>query len=115
MARSAIYSLISLGFRNIFICNRTFSKAEALAEHYNSLVTAGDIPELDPEGMAQTRVRVLESFTSSWPSDVRQPTVIISCIPRQAAGEPPTNFSLPEAWLKSPTGGVVVEVRQWDR
>ena len=110
MARSAIYSLISLGVRNIFISNRTLSKAQALAKHYNDLIAAGDLLDLGPERLSQTRVGAIESFASAWPSGIRQPTVIISCIPRQAAGESPTNFSLPEAWLKSPTGGVVVEV-----
>ena len=111
MARSAIYSLVSLGVRNIFTCNRTFSKAADLAEHYNKLIDAGAMSELIPEYASQTRVQVIESFTSNWPNEARHPTIIVSCIPRQAAGEPPTNFSIPEAWLKSATGGVVLEVR----
>lgn len=111
MARSAIYSLISLGIRNIFICNRTLSKATALAEHYNNLIDTGALPELGSESVTKTRVRVLDTFISNWPSDVRQPTIVVCCVPRQAASEPPTNFSLPEHWLKSATGGVVLEVK----
>ena len=111
MARAAIYSLISLGVRNIFICNRTYGKATALAEHYNELIRSREIPELNLEASSQASVRVLESFNSGWPIDIRHPTIVVSCIPRQAAGEPPTEFLLPEAWLKSPTGGVVLEVR----
>ena len=111
MARSAIYSLISLGVQNIFVCNRTLSHAVALAEHYNSLIESGTISDLISGQMSKVQVNVLETFTSEWPSDVRQPTIIVNCIPRLGDDGSPINVSLPQAWLKSPTGGVVVEVR----
>ena len=110
MARAAIYSMISLGVRNIFICNRTLSKATSLAQHYNNLISEGKISELSPQSAMEARVRVLESFASSWPTDARQPSIVVCCIPRQSAGEVSTGFSLPDGWLKSPTGGVVLEV-----
>ena len=110
MARSAIYSLISLGVQNIFVCNRTLSNATALATYYNNLGADGKLSELTSSDASQTRVRVLETFASPWPHDVRLPTMIVNCIPRLGANDSATNISLPESWLKSPTGGVVVEV-----
>ena len=110
MARAAIYSMISLGVRNIFVCNRTLENANALAEHYNQLIGVGSISELDPSAASQSRIRVLESFASLWPRDVRQPTMIVCCIPTHGPDGSPTNFSVPEAWLLSPNGGVVLEV-----
>jgi hypothetical protein len=79
-------------------------------DHYNELIRAGEIPELNVNDTTQPRLRLLESLDAPWPEDLRQPTMIISGIPRQAADQGPTNFSLPEEWLKSPTGGVVLEV-----
>ena len=63
-----------------------------------------------PENAPQTKVQVLETFATNWPTDVRTPSIIVCCVPRQTATNEATNFALPEAWLKSPTGGVVLEV-----
>lgn len=102
--------MISLGVRNVFICNRTKENAAALASHYNKLIEAGEISDLSPENASNIKVRVLDSFTSSWPDDVRQPTMIVCCIPTLTDQGSSTDFSLPEDWLRSPNGGVVVEV-----
>lgn len=110
MARAAIYAMISLGVRNVFVCNRTFKHAHDLAEHYNRLIEARDIVELSHENAAFTSVTPLKSLDSAWPSDVRLPTMIVSCIPTQQSDGLPTNFTLPHEWLGSRTGGVVVEV-----
>lgn len=110
MARSAIYSLLSLGVRSIYICNRTKTNALALAEHYNGLIESGQLPELGGEDASQARIHLLESFDATWPKDARLPTMVISCIPRHAADQPPAKFALPADWLKSPTAGVVLEV-----
>ncbi|SMR45762.1 unnamed protein product [Zymoseptoria tritici ST99CH_1E4] len=110
MARAAIYALISLGVQNIFVCNRTKGNAEELAEHYNRLIKANGIAELSPADAATTTVSALESFESSWPKNMRHPAMIVSCIPTQTTDGTPTNFTLPQDWLKSRTGGVVVEL-----
>lgn len=110
-ARSAVYSLLSLGVRTVFLCNRTPKNAQTLADHYNELIGAKAISELDPANAAYTKVQVLESFDSPWPHDFRQPSLIVSSIPTQTADGAPTNFTIPDAWLKSPTGGVMIEVR----
>jgi shikimate 5-dehydrogenase len=110
MARAAIYALISLGVQNIFVCNRTKGNAEELAEHYNRLIKANAIAELSPADAANTTVSALESFKSPWPKNMRHPAMIVSCIPTQTTDGTPTNFTLPQDWLSSRTGGVVVEV-----
>jgi shikimate 5-dehydrogenase len=110
MARAAIYAMISLGVQNIFVCNRTKGNAEELAEHYNRLIKANAIAELSPADAATTTVTALESFSSPWPKHMRHPAMIVSCIPTQTTDGTPTNFVLPQDWLSSRTGGVVVEV-----
>lgn len=110
MARAAMHSLASLGCQNIFICNRTPDNARVLADQYNALVKAGHVPGLGANNTNSTRVRVIESFADDWPSTARQPTMIACCIPADSADGSPIDFTLPAAWLKSPTGGVVVEI-----
>lgn len=112
MARAAIYSLLSLGVQNIFVCNRTLSNATALVEYYKSLLEDGKLSGLISGNSSQIRIEVLQTFASPWPGDARQPTIIVNCIPRLDNDDASTNISLPEPWLKSPTGGVVVEVIQ---
>lgn len=102
--------MLSLGVRNVFVCNRTVARAHTLAEHYNKLIAENAISELDTANAADTRVRVLESFDSQWPQDFRHPSLIVSSIPTQNVDGTATEFKLNEDWLKSPTGGVVVEV-----
>ena len=102
--------MISLGVRNIFICNRTLENAKALADHYNKLLEAGKISDQNPGTDVQTRILVIESFASTWPMGARQPTMIVCCIPTQTVDDVPIDFLIPEAWLGSPNGGVVVEV-----
>ncbi|KAJ5489227.1 Quinate repressor protein [Penicillium diatomitis] len=107
MARAAIYSMIHLGVRNIFVYNRTVAKAERLAEHYNrqDLFSQGRRPEDRP------RVRILSHPDDPWPVAFKQPTIIVSGIPAHSiAGEPAPNFNVPTQWLESPTGGVVVDL-----
>ncbi|USW55130.1 Putative 3-dehydroquinate dehydratase type I, shikimate dehydrogenase substrate binding protein [Septoria linicola] len=110
MARAAIYSMISLGVQNIFVCNRTKGNAEELAEHYNRLIQTNGIAELGPGNASSTKVQALESFKSEWPKNMRHPTMVVSTIPTQTLDGMPTNFTLPKDWLSSRTGGVVVEL-----
>lgn len=112
MARAAVYSLISLGVRSIFLCNRTRTRALALAEHYNGLIAANELSVLSSDHGSETRVHVVDSFASDWPIEARSPAIIVCCIPRRTEDDMPTDFTLPEAWLRSPTGGVVLEVRR---
>lgn len=110
MARAAIYAMISLGVQTIFVCNRTQERTEQLAEHFNKLIKANAIAELSPANAASTVVIALKSFASEWQKEFRYPTMIVSCIPTQTTDDRPTDFVLPQDWLGSRTGGVVVEV-----
>ncbi|KAJ5584758.1 Shikimate kinase [Penicillium hispanicum] len=103
MARSAIYAMLRLGCRRIFIYNRTLSRAEEVARHFNSwAVSQVDSAEV---------VRVLRSTQDDWPDDANPPSLIASCVPADPdRDEPPANFVMPLQWLGSPTGGVVLEL-----
>ncbi|BDD59104.1 hypothetical protein MAP00_004342 [Monascus purpureus] len=104
MARAAIYALLQLGCRKIFIYNRTVSRAETVANHFNSWVTSS---QADLTGV----VRVLPSLEVDWPSDACPPSLIISCVPCDPDGDQPAaNFEMPTQWLGSLTGGVVLEL-----
>jgi 3-dehydroquinate dehydratase type I len=106
MARAAIYAMIQLGCRKIFVYNRTVENAEKVACHFNSWASS-----LSSDGEV---VRVLKSPEELWPSEFRYPTMIVSCVPaRSVGGYPPANFEIPPQWLGSTTGGVVVEVSTW--
>lgn len=103
MARAAIYAMIQLGCRKVFVFNRTVEHAEEVARHFNSWASG-----LSSDGEI---VRVLRSTGEEWPAQYSQPTMIVSCVPaRSVAGQAPANFEMPMQWLGSPTGGVVVEV-----
>ncbi|CAG7930646.1 unnamed protein product [Penicillium olsonii] len=99
MARAAIYAMLRLGCRKIFIYNRTRTRAEEVARHFNSWAAEdGDV------------VRVLDSLKQDWPDDV-QPSLVASCVPADPdRDEPPANFEMPDQWLGSTTGGVILEL-----
>ena len=104
MARSAIYALIRLGCRKIYIYNRTIANAEEVARHFNSWA--------QPLSRNGPIVNVLTSATQAWPEGMAMPTIIVSCLPAHNIDDKPLpHFELPEQWLGSPTGGVVMEVR----
>ncbi|KAK4993112.1 hypothetical protein LTR66_003274 [Elasticomyces elasticus] len=119
MARAAVYAMMHLGVTKIFVCNRTLENAEKMAAHFNrpdvvdrsreqSIAVHESAEEPDP--LPHT-VKVIRSYQDEWPTGNRQPTIIVSCIPVQRTdNHQSTGFTLPPAWLKSPTGGVVVEL-----
>ncbi|KAJ5298033.1 hypothetical protein N7508_008282 [Penicillium antarcticum] len=103
MARAAIYAMLRLGCRKIFIYNRTKSRAEEVARHFNSWASS-------QVGSAEV-VRVLHSLQQDWPADATQPSLVASCVPADPdRDEPPANFEMPVQWLGSPTGGVILEL-----
>lgn len=106
MARAAIYAMIQLGCRQVFVHNRTVENAESVARHFNSWASG-----LSNDGKV---VRVLSNSEALWPSEFKYPTMIVSCVPaRSVGGQPPANFEIPLQWLGSTTGGVVVEVSSY--
>ncbi|KAK3391082.1 type I 3-dehydroquinase-domain-containing protein [Podospora didyma] len=120
MARSAIYALIQLGCRNIFIYNRSIHRAAEVATHFNKWaatpqgVTAAASGTLAANGVISVVpeiCRVLPSLSEPWPRNFQLPTMVVSCVPATSVdGNPPADFEMPLDWLRSPTGGVVVEL-----
>ncbi|KAK0718251.1 hypothetical protein B0T26DRAFT_676440 [Lasiosphaeria miniovina] len=112
MARAAIYALIQLGCRNIFIYNRTTGKAFEVARHFNEWAsTQGPAGYSQPSGLTTEICRVLPSLSEPWSRNFQLPTMVVSCVPATSVdGNPPADFEMPLGWLKSPTGGVVVEL-----
>lgn len=129
MAQAAIYAVARLGVDTVFIQNRTPSRAEQLVKQFNGKTISlpkvhawRASPNTSPpqsgastpsrEMMGPVTVRAIRSMDDPWPPGYDPPTIIVSCIARVSVnGEPKADNALPEAWLRSPTGGVAVEVR----
>lgn len=118
MAHATVYAMLQLGVRNIAIYNRTLANAEKIVAHFRRLIdTAGNSPsssQILPSSTTgiETTFHVLRSREEPWPGTFRQPTIVVSSIPNHSVGDVPApNFTLPDHWLRSPTGGVVLEVR----
>ncbi len=119
MARAAFYAMLQMGVRQIVMLNRTLENAMRLAQHFSDLGMV-HIPDstlqrpdsqTEVDSQAKAEVRFLTSSESNWFSDLAQPTIIIACIPASPiAGEPAPDFILPQAWIMSPTGGVVLDL-----
>ncbi|KAI1122021.1 shikimate dehydrogenase substrate binding domain-containing protein [Nemania abortiva] len=111
MARAAVYSMLQLGVQNIVVYNRSPGNAQKLVSHFERLLSRNDIPLLSKVDGGETRFHIQQSRSDPWPEHLRQPTIVVSCIPsqQQAGDQPPPNFTLPTAWMGSPTGGVVVD------
>jgi hypothetical protein len=108
--------MLSMGVRHIFVCNRTVATAHALAEHYNRLIDEDVIKDARESDGTAARVRVIENFTDPWPQEFSYPTMVVCTIPAQKQdGTAPTSFTVPDSWLRSPTGGVAVEVSLTNR
>jgi shikimate 5-dehydrogenase len=98
MARAAVYACVQAGVKNICVFNRTEANARRLVDYFATVY-----PHL--------RLAVLPTLTTPWPTDLSQPTIIVSCIPAHKVGERDApDLLVPEQWLGSPTGGVFVEV-----
>jgi shikimate 5-dehydrogenase/shikimate kinase len=105
MAHAAIYACKELGVQSMCIYNRTPDNAQKLADYYHQW--AQSKPEV------KLHLHILQSPGDSWPTDLRPPTIVVSCIPGyQIGGEKLIAMQLPDAWFKSRTGGVFVEVRR---
>lgn len=85
---------------------RSYANAEKLVSHFTRLLSRDDLPLFSPESDVETRFHILKTREDAWPTNWRQPTMVVSCIP---GGNPGADFTLPPQWLESPTGGVVVE------
>lgn len=124
IARAAVYCLMRLGVRNICIYNRTVSHARSLAMHFeqvfedflreneNENENEGQYSRNSNNNSERLRITVLDSIDSPWPENFNQPSIAICAIKaydHQNPTAPP--LKIPQAWMKNPTGGIVVEVR----
>ncbi|ETI27830.1 hypothetical protein G647_00279 [Cladophialophora carrionii CBS 160.54] len=109
MARAAVYAMLQIGCKHVFVYNRTIANTIALAQHFNKLVQAqGNGSAPTPQ---QDYVKVIERRTDAWPTDFAPPNIVISCVTHELLdGNPGADFEMPESWLQSPSGGVVVEM-----
>ncbi|RYP34492.1 hypothetical protein DL767_004268 [Monosporascus sp. MG133] len=124
MARAAVYAMLQLGVKSIVIYNRTLQTAQRLVSHFSGLLATEGLPHLRPGPSGQSphnssdeeapvRFHVIQCLEEPWPEaqGFRLPTMIISCIPTHRIGDlPAPDFTVPEAWLGSSTGGVVIEL-----
>lgn len=105
MARAAVYAMLQLGCKAIFVFNRTAANTRALASHFNEWVNRSSGTS------EQDTVKVLESISQPWPSEFSFPTIVVSCVTHELIdGNPGAHFELPDSWRESPSGGVVVEM-----
>ncbi|KAH7150261.1 type I 3-dehydroquinase-domain-containing protein [Dactylonectria estremocensis] len=110
MARASVYALLQIGMKNVVIHNRTIQNAENMVSHFTQLLQKKDF-KLFSSGAEPARFHVIKSLDEAWPEDFRLPTVIVSCIPTHRIGDVPApDFTVPEPWLGSRTGGVVIEL-----
>ncbi|KAI2473570.1 hypothetical protein F4781DRAFT_137958 [Annulohypoxylon bovei var. microspora] len=108
MGRAAVYALLKLGCRRIFIHNRTKSTAEEVARHFNVYAVE---QKLVRQNAGELICHVIDSPNDPWPESYQQPTIVLSCIPASGTDDnPPVHFRMPSHWLRSPTGGVVIEL-----
>ncbi|OAA56101.1 NAD(P)-binding domain protein [Cordyceps fumosorosea ARSEF 2679] len=112
MARAAVYAMLQIGVRNVVIYNRTPANAAKIVAHFQALLDDDHEDRLLIDGSGPpVRFHILETRDDPWPEGFRAPTILVSCIPTHPIGdEPAAQFTAPEAWLASPTGGVVFEL-----
>lgn len=107
MARATVYALMDLGVRNIVIWNRSVARAELLVANFSVYATS----LATPGNSWQTRFRILQNLTDPWPADMNQPSIIVCTPPAHTINDiPGFDFTVPEPWFGSMTGGVIVEV-----
>lgn len=109
MARAAVYAMLQLGCKNIFVYNRTIAHTRAIVAHFNDWARS----QSNGQGpmFAQDPVRVIDSLADPWPSSFSLPTIVVSCVTHELLdGNPGADFELPASWIQSQTGGVVVEM-----
>jgi shikimate 5-dehydrogenase/shikimate kinase len=113
MARAAVYAMLQIGVKNIVVFNRTYANAEKLVAHFDRLVSSSASSGLLPLTSQTPRptFRIVESREDAWPTGLRPPSIVLSCIPTHPVGDAPKpSFTLPTQWMHSPTGGVVIEL-----
>lgn len=120
MARAAIHALLNLGVHHIVLYNRTYMHARTLADHFSEVrLDTSQVHKSTSDAqngfnislLTKRDVRVLGSLEADWYDDLAPPKMIVSRIPAPKVSERPQDqFLLPLQWMKSPTGGVVIDM-----
>ncbi|OQV02744.1 Shikimate dehydrogenase substrate binding domain-containing protein [Cladophialophora immunda] len=109
MARAAVYAMLQIGCKHIFVYNRTVSNTRALARHFNDWARSQTTGLVSAN--VQEPVKVIERTSDPWPPEFAPPTIVVSCVTHELLdGNPGADFEMPEQWMQSPSGGVVVEM-----
>ena len=109
MARAAMYAILQVGVQNIAIHNRSMENAEKMASHFTQLLQKSDFQSLGAG--KDTKFHIIKSREDEWPAHFNLPTIIISCIPTHRIGDVPApDFTVPDPWLGSRSGGVIIEL-----
>ena len=109
MARAAVYAMLQIGCKHVFVYNRTIANTMSLARYFNDLSRhqsngSVSVGSHDP-------VKVIQNLADAWPKDFPPSTIVVSCVTHELLdGNPGADFEMPESWLQSPSGGVVVEM-----
>jgi shikimate 5-dehydrogenase/shikimate kinase len=120
MARAAVFAMIRSGIRHLCIYNRTLEHAMDLIRHYQSLCDGHSPGQPHDSPITITALRSLHEL---WPGNLKFPTIVINCSPvlehssrpvpwgpHKGSEEPGPAVSVPAPWLRSPTGGVYMEL-----
>ncbi|KAH0162626.1 hypothetical protein KCU67_g5871, partial [Aureobasidium melanogenum] len=112
MGRASVYALLQMGVRNIVMWNRTHSKAVQVADYFTNWYTEPRTRNSNQtDASSRCRIEVVEQLDSPWPQGLAQPTVVICTVPAHQIGDtPPLQFTIPEQWFQSRTGGVIIEL-----
>ncbi|KAK0640548.1 Quinate repressor protein [Lasiodiplodia hormozganensis] len=126
MARAAVFALVRLGVRNVFVYSRTRENAEAMTRHFQRQTLAtesgkqvhvqlgngsGEAMAVDTETADSLCCSLhILPLLGTWPEAFQPPSIIVSCVPGVAENGAPTDLTLPPDWLGSHNGGVLVEV-----
>ncbi|KAF3055293.1 Quinate repressor protein [Trichoderma lentiforme] len=103
MARAAIYSMLRLGVHAICVFNPVARDQSIIPDHFNTIFAS-------QQGGVK-HVRTLLHTQESWPADMEQPTIIVSCpVPGERIEPIATTAAVPTQWLQSKTGGVILEM-----
>jgi shikimate 5-dehydrogenase len=110
MARASLYALISTGVKTIYLYNRTISKAQDLAKHFNdqSPLTFG---QPFPKSVDFNITVVSDILSVPDIDDFVYPSIIVNCIPSiDITSGKGLDFDLPDFWFESASGGVFVDI-----
>lgn len=104
MARAAIYAMLQLGVKDILAFNASAKDPNTVPEHFSMWLRS--------HGRENQRVMAFHNPHEQWPATIEPPTIIISCPTAKIGGDSSTslNEKIPEQWLQSKTGGLVLEM-----